>query len=74
MNFGAGLSSTNIEDFWGLVKNKVYEDNWEAKNLQKLEVKITKWIQLQKREHWQGCHTWGHKDKRVPPICAPCAF
>jgi len=31
-----------IEDFWALVKNKVYVKNWEAKNLEQLEVKIRK--------------------------------
>ena len=31
-----------IEDFWALVKNKVYGNNWEAKNLEQLEVKIRK--------------------------------
>ena len=31
-----------IEDFWALVKNKVYENNWEAKNLEQLEFKTRK--------------------------------
>ena len=31
-----------IEDFWALVKNKVYENNWKAKHLEQLEVKIRK--------------------------------
>ena len=31
-----------IEDFWSQLKDKVYENNWEAKTLQQLEVKIRK--------------------------------
>jgi len=29
-----------IEDFWGLLKGKVYENNWQAENIQKLEARI----------------------------------
>ena len=31
-----------MEDFWSQLKDKVYENNWEAKSLQQLEVKIIK--------------------------------
>ena len=27
-----------IEDFWSILKAKVYENNWEAKTLHQLEV------------------------------------
>ena len=29
-----------IEDFWGNLKQKVYEKDWRARNLQQLEQKI----------------------------------
>ena len=31
-----------IEDFWSVLKAKVYENNWEAKTLHELEVRIQK--------------------------------
>ena len=31
-----------IEDFWSILKAKVYENNWEAKTLHQLEVGIKK--------------------------------
>ena len=31
-----------IEDFWSILKAKVYENNWEAKSLHQLEVRIKK--------------------------------
>ena len=31
-----------IEDFWSILNAKVYENNWEAKTLHQLEVKIKK--------------------------------
>ena len=31
-----------IEDFWSILKAKVYENNWEAKTLHQLEVRIKK--------------------------------
>ena len=31
-----------IEDFWSVLKAKVYENNWEAKTLHQLEVRIKK--------------------------------
>ena len=31
-----------IEDFWSLLKAKVYENNWEPKTLHQLEVRIKK--------------------------------
>ena len=31
-----------IEDFWSIFKAKVYENNWEAKTLHELEVRIKK--------------------------------
>ena len=31
-----------IEDFWSVLKVKVYENNWEAKSLHQLEVRIKK--------------------------------
>ena len=31
-----------IEDFWAILKAKVYENNWEAKTLHELEVRIKK--------------------------------
>ena len=31
-----------IEDFWSIIKDKVYENNWEAKTLHQLEVRIKK--------------------------------
>ena len=34
-----------IEDFWSQLKDKVYENNWEAKTLRPLEVKIRKCLQ-----------------------------
>ena len=33
-----------IEDFWSILKAKVYEDNWEAKTLHQLEVRIKKFL------------------------------
>ena len=30
------------EDFWSILKVKVYENNWEAKTLHELEVRIKK--------------------------------
>ena len=33
-----------IEDFWSILKAKVYENNWEAKTLHQLEVRIKKCI------------------------------
>ena len=30
-----------IEDFWGLLKQKVYENDWKAKNIQELRKRIT---------------------------------
>ena len=32
----------SIEDFWSILKAKVYENNWEAKTLHQLEVRIKK--------------------------------
>jgi len=29
-----------IEDFWGILKGKVYENNWKAEYLEKLEARI----------------------------------
>ena len=29
-----------IEDFWSILKAKVYENNWEAKTLHQIEVRI----------------------------------
>ena len=31
-----------IEDFWSILKAKVYENNWKAKTLNQLEVRIKK--------------------------------
>ena len=31
-----------IEDFWYILKAKVYENNWEAKTLHQLEIRIKK--------------------------------
>ena len=31
-----------IEDFWSILKAKVYENNWEAQTLHQLEVRIKK--------------------------------
>ena len=31
-----------IEDFWSILKAKVYENNWETKTLHELEVRIKK--------------------------------
>ena len=31
-----------MEDFWSILKVKVYENNWEAKTLNQLEFKIKK--------------------------------
>ena len=31
-----------IEDFWSILKAKVYENNWQAKTLHELEVRIKK--------------------------------
>ena len=31
-----------IEDFWSILKAKVFENNWEAKTLHQLEVRIEK--------------------------------
>ena len=31
-----------IEDFWSILKAKVYENNWEAKTLHQLEIRIKK--------------------------------
>ena len=36
-----------IEDFWFILKAKVYENNWEAKTLQQFEVRIKKCLKLQ---------------------------
>ena len=30
----------SVERFWAILKSKVYEDNWEAKNLKELEKRI----------------------------------
>ena len=33
---------SQIEDFWSILKAKVYENNWEAKSLRQLKVRIKK--------------------------------
>ena len=39
----ANLSEVRpIEDIWSILKAKVYENNWEAKSLHQLEVRIKK--------------------------------
>ena len=37
-----------IEDFWSLLKAKVYENNWEAKTLHQLEFRIKKFLKEKK--------------------------
>ena len=31
-----------IEDFWGILKGKVYENNWQAKDLDQLIIRLRK--------------------------------
>ena len=52
------------EDFWSILKAKVYENNWEAKTLHQLEVRIKKCL----KEVDQVLKTFGCVKKRLNDI------
>ena len=67
LNSSTGLPEARpLEYFWALVKNKVNEDNWEAKNLQQLEVKIKKCLKVMDLATIQ--RTMGSLKKRLDEI------
>ena len=55
-----------FEDFWGILKAKVYENNWYAKNIDQLKKKITKMTLEMDLDHVQK--TAGSVLKRLDTV------
>ena len=55
-----------IEDFWSILKSKVYDDNWEAKGLHQLEVRVKKC--LKEVDQITVLKTFGDVKKRLNDI------
>ena len=56
-----------IEDFWSILIAKVYENNWEAKTLHQLEIRIKKC--LKEVDQVTILKSIGRVEKRLKDIC-----
>ena len=63
----ANLSEVRpIEDFWSLLKAKVYKNNWEAKTMHQLEIRIEKC--LKEVDHVTILKTFACVKKRLSQV------